>query len=66
LGAGVRGLRRGPLLRARTAALGGVFAFFLVLMLTGDQFYGMPGVLLWYLVGVGLRTDSDGYESDLA
>jgi hypothetical protein len=66
MGAGLRGLRRGPLLRARTAALGGVFAFFFVLMLTGDQFYGMPGVLLWYLVGVGLRTDSDGYESDLA
>lgn len=36
------------------AALTAVFASFLVLLLSGDQLYGLPGVLLWYLIGAAL------------
>jgi O-antigen ligase len=32
----------------------GLFAFFVVALALGDQFYGFAGVLLWYTVGAGL------------
>jgi len=43
------------------ATLTAVLVFFLVLMLSGDQLYGLPGAILWYLVGVALaRQAADG------
>jgi putative inorganic carbon (hco3(-)) transporter len=37
--------------RALVAAF---FAFFLVALLAGDQFYGLGGVILWYVVGASV------------
>lgn len=43
------------------ATLTAVFVFFIVLLLSGDQFYGLPGAILWYLVGAALaRQAADG------
>lgn len=36
------------------AMLTAVLVFFVVLLLSGDQLYGLPGAILWYLVGVAL------------
>jgi len=45
------------------ATLTAVFAFFIVLLLSGDQLYGLPGAILWYLVGAALaRQAADGVE----
>jgi hypothetical protein len=45
----------------RTAAtLTAVFAFFIVLLLSGDQLYGLPGAILWYLVGAALARHAAG------
>jgi putative inorganic carbon (HCO3(-)) transporter len=42
--------RRSP----RLPALVGVLAAFLALLATGDQFYGLAGLLLWYVLGTAL------------
>ncbi|MDQ3608367.1 MAG: O-antigen ligase family protein [Actinomycetota bacterium] len=45
----------------RTAAtLTAVFAFFIVLLVSGDQLYGLPGAILWYLVGAALARQAAG------
>ncbi len=36
------------------AALTASFALFFVLLAAGDAFYGLPGVILWYLTGAAL------------
>lgn len=36
------------------AILAAVLAFFLVALAAGDQFYGLAGVLLWYITGASL------------
>lgn len=47
-------------LRTRTPnalAVLGALAMIVVLSLTGDVFYGIAGVVLWYLIGVAVRAD---------
>ena len=54
----VRNVRR----RASIRDLGVLasLALLTVLMLTGDVFYGVAGAVLWYLLGVAVRTDDMG------
>jgi hypothetical protein len=42
------------------ATLTAIFAFFIVLLLSGDQLYGLPGAILWYLVGAALARQAAG------
>lgn len=42
------------------ATLTAIFAFFIVLLLSGDQFYGLPGAILWYLIGAALAREAAG------
>jgi hypothetical protein len=42
------------------ATLTAVLFFFIVLLLSGDQLYGLPGAILWYLVGVALARHAAG------
>jgi O-antigen ligase len=37
-----------------------IFAFFIVLLLFGDQLYGLPGAILWYLVDAALARQAAG------
>jgi O-antigen ligase len=40
------------------AVVSAAFAFFLVALAAGDQFYGLSGMLLWYTVGAALGRSS--------
>ncbi len=42
------------------ATLTAVLVFTIVLLLTGDQLYGLPGAILWYLVGAALARQAAG------
>jgi putative inorganic carbon (hco3(-)) transporter len=42
------------------AAIAALFAFFLVALAGGDGFYGLAGVMLWYVVGAALGRTTGG------